>query len=206
MPKIYKHNIVGTHCTFYEQKCPHIIELVIRDNSISTKIWNDIKLFIDSNKYDSDSQEFYNHEYGFFNKVIFYNDKQCSGELLINVSLDDSDTFNLEEDYSTIDAKKLEGVWNINDFRNNVVINTKPFFVKDWDSIKDQFPIDKVINGINYGTEEEPQYVIDNDKLWNNQERFRDKFLVIRLITDNVDETIQLITSYISTKIIESKR
>lgn len=209
MPKLYRHSSDSSHGIFYDVKYPYIIELVMKDDDLSTKIWKDITVTVDANKYDIESKEILNYEYGFFNKAIFYNNKQCSGELDITVkNTIEDDFFNLEEDNTELSANKLEGNWKINGFRDYVNIKEKPLFTKNWSQeiYRNAYPIDKMINETNYGTEEEPQYVIDYTKDWNEIERFRDKYLVVRLINTNNDDSVELITNYITDNTIISKR
>ena len=208
MPNIYKHNSKGNYGNFYDTKYPCIIEFVLKDNeNINTKLWNNIEINCDSKEYDSTSDEFYFNELGFFDKVIFYNEKQCTGQL--DISID-----NNKEEYffdqslisSSVEVEKNEGIWYLNNFRDYVNIKDKPFFTKNWDIIQDNFPIDKVINNFNYGNEENPSYVINTEKLWNEQERFRGRYLVIRFINSNNDENKQLVIKNIIGNSIESKR
>ena len=59
-------------------------------------------------------------------------------------------------------------------------------FTNAWSVIKDQYPIDYVVNPI----------IIDYNKNWSELEPFRDKFLGIRLIYDSdVDNKLTLFYS-----------
>lgn len=200
MSVLYKHVQNGSYGNFYDVKYPHIVEFIMKEQTPITKIWRDVKVIVNANKFDVDTNEMYHYDLGFFNKAIFYNEKQCSGELNISIkNLVDEDFFNMEEESNTLSANKLEGEWNINNFRNYVNLVDKPIFTKNWNdaNYREAFPIDKMINEKNYGTAENPQYTIEYDKDWNELEHFRDKYLVVRLISTNEDENVELITNYL---------
>jgi hypothetical protein len=206
MPKLYKHNSEGDYCRFQDGSgelinYPHIIELVFNEEPTETKIQTNIKLDIESNKYDHNEKEYYNNQYGFFDKMIVYNKKQCSGQLSLNVinnseSNDDFFEQQIQGVSNGVNITKKEGNWIINGFRNYVTINNKPLFSREWSKIQNNFPIDKVVN-----TE-----VLDSEKDWNELEMFRDKYIIVRLIDTNDDNTKQLTTRIANTRTKPSLR
>ena len=60
-----------------------------------------------------------------------------------------------------------------------------PIWLKDWESVKAVYPIDKVLN----------ESTMDKDKDWMEREPFRDKYLLVRLIFDNKND-IKLLTNH----------
>jgi len=205
MPKLYKHNTEGDYCRFQDGSgdlvtYPHIIEMVFNKDFDETKVQTAIKLDIESKKFDSVENEYYDNQYGFFDRAIIYNRRQCSGDLFIKIiSCPDStgDFFDqqLQGLLSGVTAVKKEGNWVITGFRNYVITNNKTLFSKEWSKIKNNFPIDKVVN-----TE-----TVSSDKDWYELEMFRDKYLIVRLI-DTHDYTKQLITRIVNIKMTTSPR
>jgi len=90
---------------------------------------------------------------------------------------------------------RAERDWCINDIRDYRIDYAKPVFKKDWTSIRGSFPIDKVLDTT----------VIDFNKDWTQLESLRDKFLIVRLILDNLHD-VQLITNFSITDPQESFR
>ena len=205
MGQLYKHNVKGDYCRFGSvsgvlHNFPFIVEFVFNDAPSETKVWNNIKLDVKSSKYNQEHDEFYNNEFGFFTDIITYNTKQCSGKNTIKLigATDTSSFFDeqLEDVSATVSAIKKEGNWLINGFRNNVNDISIPFFSKDWNAVKDEFPIDKVIN----------IDAIDFSNVWEKSEMFRGKHLIVRLIDDQDDYTKQLTINIADDRTMESRR
>jgi hypothetical protein len=206
MAKLFKHHKIGDYCRFQDGSgvlinYPHIVEIVFNDKPTETKIWPNIKLDIESRKYDTVEDEYYDNQYGFFNRIVIYNARQCSGELLvkvINTPISTGDFFDNQilGISEGVTATKREGNWMITGFRNFVTVNDKPLFSKEWSKIKDSFPIDKVVNST----------VVSPTKDWNELEMFRDKYLIVRLIDTNTPSNKQLITRIVDARITPSLR
>lgn len=141
--------------------------------------------------YDSASDYFVDEPHVTFNKAVFYNTRQCSGELRLIVK--DSELF--DEDYlehqvtntgnniSIID--RTERDWFINDFRDIRVDYSKPIWRSDITSVQPEYYTDKVLN----------TSTLDENKDWTELESFRDKYLVVRLTFDNFADK-KLITNF----------
>jgi hypothetical protein len=206
MAKLFKHHKVGDYCKFQDGSgtrinYPHIVEIVFNEQPSETKIWNNVKLDIESRKYDSVEDEYYDNQYGFFNRIIVYNARQCSGDLsikVINASISTGDFFDnqIQGISEGVTATKREGNWMITGFRNYVTVNDKPLFSKEWSKIKDSFPIDKVVN----------TDVVSPLKEWNELEKFRDKYIIVRLIDNNTSSNKQLITRIVDARMTTSPR
>jgi hypothetical protein len=191
---IYQHNIKGTYGCFYNKKYPFILEIVSNKNINQTKIWNNLEFIIKSRKYNQTFDEYFNIN-EIFSNIILYNDIQSSG--LLNITTEDENKIlNLEENNNNIIAKNKENHWYINNIRDYVVETLTPIFTKEWDAIKNDYPIDKIVN----------QEIINYEKNWFETEQFRDTYLIVRLINKNEDETLNLIINYNINNIIESKR
>lgn len=191
---IWMHNKIGSFLKFYGAYCSYIIDYVSLSNPITERIWNDLTLQVEAQKYLSDYKDYVAVRNVFFTNIILYNSRQCSG--LLNIVLEET----LAGDYSTymteqikdvasrIIAKHSLGKWNLNQFEDLIVDLDVPMFLKDWESIQNDYPIDKLIN---------PD-AISTGKEWQELERFRDKYLCVRLIFDNFagNENVQLTTNY----------
>ena len=188
---IFKHNILGSHQTYYGILYSHLIETVSVSNPIVTRLWQDIVLETYARTWDNVNQDYYDVRYVTFNYITLYNSRQVSGELEMLVK----DTQANPEDYYeqqttnsntaiTIDRKERD--WHINDFRDMRIDYAISMFTKQWQDILSQYPIDKIVTPT----------VIDIDKDWYNQESFRDKYLIIRLKFSNFDD-VELTTNFV---------
>jgi len=115
----------------------------------------------------------------FFDKLILSTEYQCSGEIIL-------DTTNLT---------KKERNWMINKFSDLTNSSSEKLFSTDWDDTKTQYPIDKVVN-----TDK-----IDVAKPWYQQARFRDKFLAVRFIENNLQNQ-KIIVKFVSSIFRQSQR
>lgn len=192
----WQHNSVGQYQIFYNTFCPHIIEYVSVSNPLATKIWNFLTLNTEAKEYNTDTKTFFDVDQT-FNKAIFYNSRQCSGLIsLINKHSYNSEKEFLEkqvsnENFSKSIIEKREKDWFINDFRDMRIIYSVPIWNTNIDNIS-LFYNDKQLI-----TEYNGNKTIDIEKDWTQQENFRDKFLVIRLIFDNFTN-LNLTTNYVS--------
>jgi hypothetical protein len=186
--EIWRHNVFGKYQTYYNRLYPFVIEYVSKSDNSLDKIWENISLITEAKKYDFINKEFIDLNNIFFNKAVFYNSRQCSGQLNILTKTQDKDYIrNQIENISLQDilAERREKIWNINslyDFRINY---NKPIFKSDDDSLKNEYPCDKVIN----------TSTISFQKDWSELESFRDKYLVVRFIFD-IFADIKMIVNY----------
>lgn len=177
---IWKHDVYNynSYQTYYGKYYPHIIEVIHNDKPYLNKITDDFTFQTEVKSYDNLNEEWNNHRYVTFNKISMYNNRQCSGELEMIVK----DTESNVNDYMShqvnnrissneIIITREERNWNINDLRDIRIDYDKPIHSKKWNNIKNEFPIDKVIN----------LTTIDFNKNWYELESFRDKFITVRL-------------------------
>ena len=192
---IYKHNKVGHYQTFYSVLYPHIIEYVSLSSPVMTRIWDEVMLQVVARIYDVVKQQYAEisddntRSDRIFNKAVFYNSTQCSGEL--NLTIKDNADKNylvnqiLDSAANFITISRDERNWKLNEIRDYRSNYTKAIWTEQWSSIKTEYPIDKVLN----------TNTIDFDKIWTDLQLLRDKYLIIRLIFDNL-ATVNLITNY----------
>ena len=195
---IYKHNLKDKFQTFYNNYYPFIIEYV-KSSSISNNIFEDLSLQTRARKWDSVLKTYKEEDLITFNKLIINNDKQCSGELDVVVK----DTKPNPEDWYSQQVVNIDGQvivsreeknWNVNDFRDYVIDYNQPLFRTDWNAIKLNYYIDKVVNNS----------IISFSKSWDELQSFRDKYIVIRLKFDNFDDVNLTMNYSVETEQISS--
>ncbi len=188
---IWRHGIPTEYQTYYGELKPFIIEYVSVSNPLYTRIWDSIKFLTTAKKYNSIYNNYNDDKYTTFNKVLFYNSNQTSGILNLVVKNTNNDSLNYLQQQvqnlsgDTIIIDKNEKDWSINDLRNYRTDFTLPMFDKTISNIQDNYFTDKIVN----------TDVIDYDKDWFDIEPLRDKYLVIRLIFDNLQD-VKLIFNY----------
>ena len=187
----WRHNKIGNYQTFYGEYHPHIIEYVSNSTPLQTRVWENLKWITEAKKYTSNMDNYTEERFITFNKGIFYNSRQCSGELELGVKDIEyagqdylmSQVINSNNNEVIID--KNEGDWSLNDLRDIRVNYSTPIWNYSKSSVQSEYYIDKVLNTSS----------LNVLKDWSTLESFRDKYLVIRLIFDNFAD-IKLITNY----------
>jgi hypothetical protein len=175
---IYKHNKIGSHGFFYENKRPFIIEFVINDQAVLTKIQDYLKFQSTCQVYDSENEIYTDIKDTTFNKLLVYNSYQTSSLLNLITKSNDVNYLNqqvLDNNPENIFIERYEKDWHINGFRDYRDNSNIPFFSKSLTDRQDNYYIDKVVNPL----------AVNFNKNWFEIENFRDKFLVVRLIYDN---------------------
>lgn len=178
--RTFKHNKKGLYNVYYGVSKPHILEYVSAVSPGTTKVWDDVTLQIISKKFDVESQTYADVRDVIFNKAVFYNSRQSTGELILVVKSTEADdetylTNQIKDRTGEIIISRAERDWHINDIRDYRIDYVKPIFTQQWEKIKNNYPIDKVID----------TDVVDFEKDWTQLESFRDKYLIIRLIADD---------------------
>jgi hypothetical protein len=186
---VWKHNVLGSYQNFYGTRYPHIIEYISLSSPVMTRLWDELMLQTIARVYDIVTQEYIDKRFVTFNKAIFYNSRQTSGLLNLIVKDDTSEDYLVQQIMNIannqIKINRDERNWTLNEIRDYRVDYDNSIWSKDWDSLKSEFPIDKVLNSS----------TIDFDKIWYDLQVLRDKYLIIRLIFDNFDD-VNLITNY----------
>lgn len=187
---LWKHNVESLHQNYFGTKGDFIVEFVSLSDPIQSRLWDSFKLITDASKFDSVTESYVDQRFVTFDEAMFYNSRQNSGF----ISLVPKDTQPDPEDYMLQQLTEVTGQalidrnerdWTINDFRDMVVDYTVPMFLKDKASTQGVGYVDKVLN----------PSAIDLTKDWTQQEVFRDKYLIIRLIFNTFDDT-KLVLNY----------
>jgi len=198
---IWEHGKLGEYQNFYGTRFPYILEYVSASEPLKAKIWDSITLHTEAKKYSPSMEEYTEERFKTFNKAIFYNSRQCSGEigLLVKDTQPDPENYMLQQIVDRGDGTMIidrnEGDWGINDIRDIRIDYTQPIFDSSSSSVQSEYYIDKVLN----------TSTLDINKSWEQLESFRDNYLVIRLIFDNFDD-VKLIMNYSVEKETESLR
>lgn len=133
-----------------------ILEVLFNDEPNIDKVFDSVGLDVRSEDVDGNSTN------DFFTEYIGYNEKQSTGLVEINDKT----------------VTKKQTYWNINNFKDDSIdYSTKKLFVSNWNNIKDDYFIDKVVNPDN----------ISLNKEWYKRGRLRDKYLIVRFIRKNLD-------------------
>lgn len=193
---LYEHN-VANFATYYDRTKPFIVELVAKGD-LSGKVFENFSYLSDAIKEDNGQ---YLDGLFTFNKVIAYNSRQSTGTLNLTVK-PVNDPFASVGTFSPSGAlvERVERNWRVNKLRNRVV-QTSPeqsIFTSNWADTNYQtaYPIDKVpnvnvISGVN-------QFEMS---------KLRDKYMVVRLIYDDVaNRDYTLVTKVAESKYETSRR
>lgn len=188
---LWRHNMDGSYHVFNGVHYPHIIEGVLTAEDLVDKTFEDIYIQTKAMHYIPFNKQFVDSRYITFNKIIVYNHSQCSGELFMQVK---QTNVNKQQWFAQQTQRVLGGLlidrqestWTLNKLRNFVVDYNTPFFTSDWDNIKNQYPIDKVVTPT----------VIDFRKDWRTLETFKGRYIIFRLKLDNFDN-VNLITNFL---------
>ena len=176
---IWRHNKIDNYQTFYGELYPFIVDYISMSNPLITKIFDAIAVICNAEKYDAGTEEFIDIDDVFFNKIVAYNSRQCTGELDIKVKNKDLDEYYLinqvdNTDSNEIIANKKEKTWYLNNLRDVRINYQEPIFKSDALSKQDNYFIDKVLN----------MDSMSFSKSWEELESLRDKYLAVRFIFD----------------------
>jgi hypothetical protein len=190
---IWIHLKEGSYHTFYGTYYPHLIEGVINTENVLDKTFEDMSIQTRALAYSTLNKQFLDKKFITFNKLLLYNDTQCSGEYTLQPKETEADRQNwyahqVNRNPGILRINRRETVWNINGFRDNVIDYESTLFTLEWDTIKQDYPIDKV------PTPNTTSFKKD----WMELENFRGKYIIFRLKLDNFDN-INLITNYLIT-------
>ena len=176
---IWRHNKIDNYQTFYGKLYPFIVDYISMSNPLITKIFDAIAVICNAEKYNVGTEEFVDIDDVFFNKIVAYNSRQCTGELDIKVKDKDLDEYYLinqvdNKDSNEIIANKKERTWYLNNLRDVRINYQEPIFKSDALSKQDSYFIDKVLN----------MDSMSFNKSWEELESLRDKYLAVRFIFD----------------------
>jgi len=182
---IRKHNF-GPYQNYEGTKRDHIIDFVINKNPMQTKTLSSVQYVSDVSLYDTTRQQFVDINDSTFNRGIFYNSYQTTGNVTMNV---------YTPPFSAGNVRRHENTWSINDIRNIVTNNAQPIWTSNWTDVGlSPFPF-KVPNPL----------AIDATKSLFQQDRLRDKWFGIRL-SFNPTQDYKITTDILQTIISNSFR
>lgn len=163
----------------YDEDMPFILEVVFNEDPKFTKVFDSFSWEV-----ESESSNSFNND--FFDELLIYNESQISGIIPVEITGNNKN------------VTKKEKNWNFNKFLDESVSSaSKKLFNTDWDSLKNSYFIDKVINPNS----------IDNNKPWYLKGRFRDKFVVIRFKYSNKNlENNKIICNFVTSNYRVSHR
>lgn len=132
-----------------------IVETVFNDDKLASKVFDNITI----NLVSEDAVNIPTNK--FFEKLVVYNEYQCSGDITLDIS----------------NLTKKERNWMIHKFSDLTNNTLNSLFTSSWDELSSQYPIDKVVNIDK----------LDMNKPWYQRARFRDKYFVVRFLDSNQD-------------------
>lgn len=188
---IYKHNSKLFYNYYFGKSSPHIIEFVCKASDLRVGIFESIQFNTDAIVQGFDSR------YITFNKAVIYNGRQCSGMLELkpreNTDVNWMEEVTGDNGFGVCSIDKRERNWHMNDFYDIRRLYNSPIWNEDIRARQNDYFTDKVLN-VNSLAE---------DMDWRNIERFRDRYIVVRLIFDNRNDT-KLLTRFFSANIIRT--
>lgn len=137
-----------------------IIDISFNENQATTKVFDSIQFDLTSESSEGEFTE------NFFSSLVAYTSSQSTGLI------------NLNSIYPYNNITRKETYWNFSkllDISSDKL--NKKLFLSDWNSIKDNYFIDKVINNSD----------IDPTKDYYKKKRFRGKLINVRLFKDNIE-------------------
>ena len=183
--------------TYYGVTYPHIIDTINTGNAMQITEYNNVNFITDAFVYDPITETYVEDRYTTFDSAYVYNDYQISDYLTLFNKDANIETMTQDSVTNTglTPLTRKERVWSFNDFRDMSVdrniIPRPPMFTSSWaePTYNTQYYIDKVINPATVSTAKE----------WYEQQRFRDKYLGIRLIFSNLADArnYRLVTNFL---------
>lgn len=165
---IYKQD-AGDYQTYYGTTYPFIADLVFTESPLQTFVTDSIEYTSNIQEYDSNTRQFRDVDGYTFDKILFYNDYQCSG--LLDVVVNPVNSFGTTLTTGEINATRAERSWRVNKIVD-LAIPGRTIFSADWADadFKNSYPIDKVVN----------DNAVDLNRNQFEQKWFRDKYIGMR--------------------------
>lgn len=172
---LWKHNVLGSFGSYYGNIYDFIIDYVsVAQAGLRTNIWDSVQIVATVQKFDANTNSYYDVDEVFFDKAVFSNNKQCSGEKLLtlkNNNINENYLLQQVENTDNILVDRNERVWSLNNIRDIVDKNVKePIWIREKGS-----PIESLNSNI----------FTSNIEWFENNEIFRDNFLKIKLFFSN---------------------
>ena len=192
---VWKHGLDFTKTnfhTFYNKAYPHMLEMVYTKEPLITDIYDSVNFVTEASQYDTTTDSWKDEELITFDTATLYNDYQLSHDISLvpkKVNIGNAMVNTIANTPNSILISRNERTWSFNNFRDRVSDKTTSLFTKKWISIQTVLSqygyIDKLPN---------PQ-VTSNTVNWDKQQRFRDKYLIVRF-NFSTFVNYRLITNY----------
>lgn len=199
----WRHDALNAFSKYYSVEYPHTIELVTRaPESIDSWIYGALQWQSRAERYEPAEGTLIDSSDVTFNRLLVYNDYQCSGVLALvyrrrDDGLRDWLKETTENDPGTALVSRYQRDWRVHEIRDLVTNRNIPLFTRSWNvpQYRDGYYTDKVVNSA----------AVDPNKPWHDQEQFKDKYLIVRLTIDN-NPDYRLVTSYLTQLVSYSPR
>ena len=203
---IFKDDIFqDNYLLFYGYIEKFIIDTISTTNPLITEVYDNYHFHSKAKEYDTTTGQWRDLRNITFDQVILYNDYQCTELLNFNKRIDNKSNMmgSIQNNPGELLLDIKERVWGFNGFRDMIIVRTQPMFTSNWTDINNDYFIDKVLNP--------PAFL--GTRNWNERQKFRDKYLGIRLIFSNlavagiVPDTVPKITfNYLQSGMTKSSR
>lgn len=189
---IWQHNSLN-YQTFYDVKYDFIYDYVAKgEEPVITKAFDSIEIMGNTYKYDQTNEQWMEIFYSTFDKLHVYNNTQSSGlfDLVVKNPLAYYDITNNFINTRTLSINRYQDIWKVNnlaDYTKDVLLGTQTINTTNWAiaDYRNEFRtnanmgyIDRAIN---------PTYIDEGKSVYQIQ-RFRDKFLNVRLYYKPVED------------------
>lgn len=199
----WRHDSDSQFSTYYGVGYPHTIELVTRaPRTIDSWIYGALQWHSLAQRYEFAEGTLIDSGDVTFNRLLVYNDYQCSGEVRLVYRRRDTGLRDwLQETTEGAPGEALvtrvQRDWRVHQFRDLVTNRNIPLFTRSWNvpEYRNGYYIDKVVNSA----------ALDLNKPWHDQEQFKDKYLIVRLTIDN-NHDYRLVTSFVTELVTYSPR
>lgn len=180
---LYRHN-VGEFTTYYDEKHPHIIDLIAVSDPLQARLSSSIYYSSTTSIYDDITQQYHKIPET-YDGFIAYNSNQSSG---YNQLILKTDAFSLPTSNTEALVRQTDKQYRLNDLRDRTFSQDIPIWSSSWSDLQSQYFIDKVPFPNNINVNQSPF----------DAKRFRDHYLGLRLFF-KPDINAKITTDIVST-------
>jgi len=186
----WEHN-TGDFQEYYGKKHDHILEYILNPDPLNTHYFSNLHWLSSVSAFSTNTNQYYDVHNITFDRLVAYNEHQCTGLQTIDVMNDDEPYKLIDYSGDTLHARRTNRNWKVSKLRDYVYSYTDHFFTKHWMLTRPDYPIDKVLNN-NMISHTKDQYQLSG---------LKDKWLGVRLffkprdnykITTDICKTILL--------------